>query len=320
MRKNRKNEILQKLLHTHNFVSGEEISKSLNISRVMVNRYIKELTKEGFEIEAQKNKGYKLNIIPDVIYKSLIEDKLNNTKYNIIILDEVDSTNSFAISNIEKLQDRTVIIAKNQVLGKGRMGRSWISEKDKDITMSIILKPNIQIDNLFKYIVYTSLAVFKSLKDFDIDDIFIKWPNDIIYKNKKLCGILIETTIQLETKVLESIVIGVGLNVNSKISERIPTATSVSEILGFEVKRDVIISKILNNFENLLSSDFEKTFNEWKERVAYIGKEIILSSIDGDKKCKLLDVSKTGEIVVEEEGGTLKIYTSGEISLSSSLQ
>lgn len=318
MRTSRKEKVLEKLINSKFFISGEIISKELGISRTMVNRYIKELIKEGFEIDTKNNKGYKLKIVPDVLYKPLIENKLENKNYEIVILDDVDSTNNFAISNIQKFPDRTVVIAKNQTSGRGRMGRTWISEKDKDITMSIILKPNSPIDNLFKYVVYTSLAVFKTLKEFDIENISIKWPNDIIYKDKKLCGILIETTLELETKTIEAVIIGIGLNVNSRISNELPTAISVSEILGFEVKRNIIIAKILNIFERLINSNFESVLEEWKQKIAYLREYINIHLPNGEIRCKFLDISKTGEIIVEENG-TIKMYNSGEISLSSSL-
>lgn len=314
MKEDRKDRIIEILLAS-GFISGEVISSKLGISRVMVNRYIKELQYEGFDIEINKYKGYKLKNTPDKLYPSLV--KHNNPeiqKYKFLIFDELLSTNTYCLNNSQDLDDRTVVIANYQTQGKGRMGREWVSEKDKDITMSILMKPGCSVNEVIRYTVSLSLAVLDAIRDFDIDEVFIKWPNDIYYKDKKICGVLTETTIQYDTGIVENLVIGVGLNVNSTPSKFIPSATSLFEILGFEIKRTTIINKILGNFERNISTSYEVVFDRWKENIGFIGKKVVVRHGNEEIRCRFVDVSKTGEIIVEDNN-TIRKFGFGEVSL-----
>lgn len=312
-RRNKKEEVLEILLK-NDFVSGEYISSLLGISRVMVNRYVKELIAEGFEIETQKHRGYKLKAVPDVIYSSMITSRFDIKEYTVMIFNTLPSTNTYCLANADKLKDKTIVIARNQTQGRGRLDRSWYSEKDKDITMSILLKPNIPVDKVIKYTISVALSVFDALKDFDIEDIFIKWPNDIYYKDKKICGILTETTIQYDTGLVENLVLGIGLNVNSEVSKVIPTAISMYEILGYEIKRYTIIGKIISSFDNYIKLPYEELFEKWKKNLGLIGRKIILKVGNEEIKCRLIDVSKTGEIIVEENN-TIRKFGYGEVSI-----
>lgn len=312
-RRNKKEDVLEILLK-NNFVSGEYISKIVGISRVMVNKYIKELIREGFDIETQKHRGYKLKTVPDVIYPPMITSKFDIKDYTLITFDSLPSTNTYCLSNIDKLKDKTVVIARNQTQGRGRLNRTWFSENDKDITMSILLKPNIPVDKIMKYIISSTLSVLDAIKDFDIEEVFIKWPNDIYFKDKKICGILAETTLQYDTAIVENLVIGIGINVNSRISNIIPTAISMYEILGFEIKRYTIIGKIIQSFDNYIRLPYEELFENWRKNIGFIGRKIILRIGEEEMKCTLIDVSKTGEIIVEENN-TIKKFGYGEVSI-----
>jgi len=310
-----KDQIIYYLLFSSDFVSGDKISKSIGVSRTIINRYMRELILEGFNIEIHKKKGYKIISYPDVIYPSLIYSRLGelDKKYDVLVFNEIDSTNTYCLKNFDKLNDNTVLIGRNQTKGKGRFGREWISEKDKDITMSILVKPNKDV-SILHYTISSSLAVLKALNDFDISDLFIKWPNDIYYKDKKLCGILAETSMELTSKVVEAVVIGIGLNVNSLISSKVEGSISLYEILGFQIKRVSLISKVISYFNEFLNTSYEKLFLEWKKNMGYIGKKVVLRRGKEEIHCRLIDVSKSGEIIVEKDN-TVMMFDFGEISL-----
>ncbi len=310
-----KDRIINCLLTREDFVSGDVIAKEIGVSRTIINRYIKELLLEGFDIESRKKEGYKLVSYPDVLYPSLINFRLGelSRKYSIVIFDEIDSTNTYCLKNFDRMNDYTVLIARAQLSGKGRFGREWISEKDRDITMSILLKPNSEV-NVLKYIIASSLAVLRTLRSFDVSDLFIKWPNDIYYGGRKLCGILTETSIEMTSKVVEAIVIGIGLNVNSVISEKVENAISLYEILGFQVRRVFIISQILTYFDEFMNMNYDEIFSEWKENMGYLGEEIIVKRGDEELECRFVDVSRSGEIVVEKDR-KIMMFSFGEITL-----
>ncbi|MCX8029358.1 MAG: biotin--[acetyl-CoA-carboxylase] ligase [Brevinematales bacterium] len=312
MRQNLKDRVVELLL-SGDVVSGNVISTKLGISRVMVNRYIKKLVNEGFDIQIMKHLGYKLNSYPDVIYPSIIKSKLGSS-FSIVVFDELDSTNTYALRNADSIQDKTVIISDHQTKGRGRFDREWFSEKCKDVTMSIVFKPNIPVEKIIKYTISSSLAVLDALKDFDIGNAFIKWPNDIMYEDKKLCGILTESTIEYTTGLVEVLVIGIGLNVNSNPSRYIPNAISIYEILGFEVRRTSIISKILYNLDANIKLSYEELYMRWRENMGYIGKKVILKYEGTEISCRFVDVSRSGEIIVEDNN-TIRKFSFGEVSL-----
>lgn len=311
MKRNRKDEVIEALLKG-GMVSGVAISELLGISRVMVNRYIKELQREGFGIEVRRHVGYRLYNVPDVIYPSLL--KLKDLRYNFLVFDALSSTNTYCLRNSDSLKDRTVVIAREQTQGRGRFGRNWYSERDKDVTMSIFLKLGVPFDKVIRYTISVSLAVLDAVRDFDIDEVFIKWPNDIYWRNKKLCGILAETLLQCDTGIVDVLVLGVGLNVNSSPSKVLPWAVSMYEILGFEVKRSAIIRKILINFESNISQPYDSVFERWRASMGFVGKRVVLVSGDERIECRFIDVSKSGEIIVEENG-TIRKFGFGEVSL-----
>ncbi len=311
--------ILSKLIEKKSFVSGEEISKELNISRTMVWKYVEQLIKEGIEIESSPKKGYKILKIPEMIIPTFIKSKLHTKRIGkkIILFEEIDSTNTYCMANSDNLEDGTVVITKHQIRGKGRFGREWISSKDKDITMSILLKPNKSLENIFKITASASLAVLYAVRDFDLDTpekFGIKWPNDIYYESKKLCGILSEVKLEYSSRITEAVVIGIGLNVNSTISEKINNATSLFEISGYEISRNSIISKILNYFESILEDDFSKTFENWKSNLLYLGKNIYVIHGDTVIYGKFIDVNTEGNLILDINGD-LKMFTYGEISI-----
>ena len=152
----------------------------------------------------------------------------------LIQLDEVDSTNTYLqnlINNNEKEIEGVVVVADNQCLGRGQRGNSWSSESGRNLMFSIFLKPAIEVENQFLISKICSLGVIDFLKNKGLDNVKIKWPNDIYFRNKKLSGILIENSIK-GNKIANSI-IGVGVNVNqTKFSSSLTNPISLKKVLG----------------------------------------------------------------------------------------
>ncbi len=169
---------------------------------------------------------------------------------NIYIFDSINSTNSKAIIEANNnAKDGSVFIAEYQSAGNGRIGRSWFSEKNKDVLMSILLYPNLQNKDISKLTLIAGLSICKILiEEFSLD-CKLKWPNDIIIGKKKLCGILTKSLIS--DKKPQAVVIGIGLNVNSKNYplELSHKATSISLESGYLIDRSKLIAQILNRFE-----------------------------------------------------------------------
>lgn len=306
------------------FISGQKISESFGVSRAAIWKYINALKEEGYKIESVSKKGYRLVSSPDILTYEEIKDKLT-TKYigrTLYHYDTIDSTNIKAKDLASKgVKDGTIVISEEQTMGKGRLGRSWASPKYKGIWMSIILKPNIKPEKLARVTQIGAAAVTKAVRNMGIEA-FIKWPNDIVIGNKKVCGILTEMNCELNR--INYLVVGIGINVNLEmkdITEEISNiATSLLIESGNKVDRKKLVADILNIFEEMYQ-DFIKTgylgkaLDICRKYSILIGKEVRI--IDGNKemKAKVLGLSDEGELLVDFGDGKEKKLISGEVSV-----
>lgn len=244
-------------------------------------------------------------------------------KYKIYLYDTLESTNDKAKELIEDEDEGTVVIANNQTKGRGRLGREWISSKDKDILLSIILKPNLKPQEMQGIVLVASVAVNMALRDIGIIS-QIKWPNDIVIDGKKVCGILMEVC--SSGGLTNHAILGIGINVNQDF-EDIPEelkdkSTSLKIILNKEVDKDKLIRYLLNRFRDYYMNynnkmHIDEILSIYKENSLVIGKDIYV--IQGKKKIRkgrAIDIKRNGELVVRFPDGIEDIY-SGDISIRS---
>ncbi|MDP4146658.1 MAG: biotin--[acetyl-CoA-carboxylase] ligase [Bacillota bacterium] len=309
---------------TDNFVSGQNISDKLGVSRAAIWKYINQLKEDGYVIESVSKKGYKLISSPDLLTSEELSSLLN-TNYigkNIIHFDSIDSTNNKAKELANHGEgEGTVVFAEEQTLGRGRLGRSWVSPKYKGAWMSIILRPQIDPYNISLITQVGAAAVGKAMKDLDID-VCVKWPNDLILNRKKVCGILTEMSGELNQ--MNHVIIGIGINVNQDLedfpSDVYNVATSVKIEKGHEISRKILVAKILNYFEEFYSDfitnlDAKNCLRFCKENSILIGKEINITRKDETFIAKAIDLNDRGELVVRYHDGRIENLISGEVSL-----
>jgi len=308
----------------NNFVSGQKISENLGVSRAAIWKYINIIKEDGYEIEAISRRGYRITSSPDILTFEEIKDFLN-TQYigrNIVYYDSIGSTNSKAKDLAEKNEEHgTVIISEEQTLGRGRLGRNWVSPKYKGIWMSIILRPNIISQNVSQITLVGAAAVHKALLDMGIKT-GIKWPNDIVLNSKKVCGILTEMSGEIDH--VNYLVMGIGINVNLE-KEDIPeeledVATSIKLESGKDVERRILLANILNIFERLYmdfveNGNIKETIDICRKNSILIGKEIQLVNRGKVTIAKAIDISDQGELVVENYKGIVEHIVSGEVSI-----
>ncbi|MCY6372137.1 biotin--[acetyl-CoA-carboxylase] ligase [Clostridium ganghwense] len=320
-----KEQIINLLKENENtFVSGQKISESLGVSRAAIWKYMKAIKEDGYEIESVSRKGYKLVSSPDLLTFEEVKGNLN-TAYigrNIIYFDSIDSTNNKAKECArEGAEEGTVVIAEEQTMGRGRLGRNWTSPKYKGIWMSIILRPDIDPINVSKITQIGAAAVAMATKDMGIDA-FIKWPNDIVMNGKKVCGILTEMSGELNK--VNYVIMGIGINVNiekEEFPEEIKEVASSLKIQNGEyIKRKELVSRVLNNFEKLYEEfireeNISKSIKVCRERSILLGKEVRIIDRGKTTKAKALELSEDGKLVVQYEDGKIKEIISGEISV-----
>ena len=313
--------LIKWLKESDDFISGEEISKRLGITRASVWKHIKNLKDLGYEIEGVSRKGYKLISSPDIIIPDEVLQGLN-TKFigrEIKHFQEIDSTNNFAKTLDGSAPDGTVIVAEKQTGGKGRLGRVWSSLKG-GLYFTLFLTPKIDPMKASKLTQVAAAALVKVLRDKNINA-EIKWPNDIYLNGKKLTGIL--TEMKCEIDCINYIIIGIGINVNIDSSgfndEVKETATSLLIEEGHKFNRTEILTSFLNIFENLYvdvieNDDFSDVVSLCRKYSMLIDKQAYW--INGKNKVKVtcLGLNDNGELVVKTENGEEKSILSGEIT------
>jgi BirA family biotin operon repressor/biotin-[acetyl-CoA-carboxylase] ligase len=228
----------------------------------------------------------------------------------IIKLNAIDSTNTYlkAMTSVTLPKDFTVVVAEQQTEGRGQMGTNWQSEQDKNLTASVFkaLK-GFNIERQFYISMAVSLAVCKALISLQIPQLRIKWPNDILSANKKICGILIENVIKHNQ--FQGSVIGFGLNVNQKHFNNLPQASSLTLLTGNLYNKDEVLSKILTELQYYFKLLESKNYKELKAQYeAHLFRK--------DKPSTFKNTSNetfSGIIKGVEDNGKLKVWTENDI-------
>ncbi|MEG0453652.1 MAG: biotin--[acetyl-CoA-carboxylase] ligase [Coprobacillus sp.] len=245
------NKILKILNQNKNeYISGQMMSSQLNVSRMSISSYIKKLKEKGYHIKTSTKKGYCLTEDNDVIFIEDIKNNIHSFYQNIEYYDEVTSTND--MMKINNYHEGDVIIAESQSKGRGRNGKSFYSPKQKGIYLSLLLKPELTVYDSLKITACCAVAVVRTIqKNYPLEP-KIKWVNDIMLHDKKVCGILCEATLEMNTGKLDSMIVGVGINVHAyeKPDDIKDIATSLEDEIDIFVERQKIIIDFLNEFYN----------------------------------------------------------------------
>lgn len=322
--------ILQKLRENiSEYISGEKLSEELRVSRTAVWKYIRELKKEGYEIESSSKKGYRLVCVPDILSREEIGYGLNTKKIgkDILYFDVIDSTNNYAkkIAS-DGCEEGTVVVADRQTSGRGRLGREWNSLEKAGIWMSVILRPTIAPEDVQVITLAASVAVVSAIKEVTGIQAGIKWPNDIVLGGKKVCGILTEMNSEMER--VNFIVLGIGINVN-QLTDHFPPelrdiaislkAFACEENIEAVFRRSDIIKSILSHLERVyykINMDCTvDIINEWRKYSVTIGKEIKVIIKDRQYIGIAENITDDGKLVVNCMDGVKREVLSGEISV-----
>ncbi|MGI1690705.1 biotin--[acetyl-CoA-carboxylase] ligase [Thermoanaerobacter uzonensis] len=303
------------------YISGQKLSEQLNVSRTAIWKHINELKNEGYQIEAHHKLGYMLASEPDLLIYEEVSPYLttNFIGKNYIHKLVIDSTNNFAKEIASRVPDGTVIIAEEQTAGRGRLGRSWISQKGCGIWMSIILKPNIQPQEAINLTQVAAISVVKAIEEVFHVESKIKWPNDIILNNKKVCGILTEMSSEIDK--INYVIIGIGVNVNcDNFPEELKgKATSLYLETNSKVDRKKLTASILNNLEFYYNAYLQKGFEYIRpiciEKSITIGRQIKVIANEGEIEGKAVTIDNNGSLVVETKEGKRLSIMSGDVSV-----
>jgi BirA family transcriptional regulator, biotin operon repressor / biotin---[acetyl-CoA-carboxylase] ligase len=319
-----------KFLQTHNteYLSGQDLSDVLRISRVAIWKHIKKIQDLGYTVESKQKLGYKLTENSDILFPwevtSELKTKLIGQK--AYYFDSIDSTQNQALKMANEPENNgAVIIAATQTGGKGRTGRKWISPKG-GIWFSIILHPKFDISITTLFPIASSLALSKAIENtFEITP-ELKWPNDLTIKGKKIAGILVDAA--FESNKIESLVLGVGINFNVDVKAIKKTLKDTPNFYGVtslsEQNKKVKPIQLLQNFfvelekiyELLNKKQTKKIILEWTKRSSTLGKNVEINTTDGKIKGKATKIDEDGALIILNKNKTQKVIAGDIIHLS----
>lgn len=260
-----------------------------------------------------------ININPNRLQESLQTKQLGR---KIFYANSVSSTNKWA-KKLAKLEasEGTVVVARTQTSGHGRLGRKWISPAG-GLWFSVILRPNFDVDKVAKLVFVASLAVAEVLHELYGLDVETKWPNDVLIDGKKVCGILAETSTQ--NKKASYVVVGIGINANFDVKKSLPqklweNTLSLETKLGQKIRLEELFRALLEKLEDIyhrfLKTDFTLILGEWKKHARFLGHEVEVTSGSGKLRGLAVDVDDDGSLIIKTRDGTIKHVLVGDISV-----
>ena len=301
------------------YIPVEEMESTLEITQTEIDEKIQQLIAEGYKIDTKQSQ-YRLTGAPNLLLPYEIKKNLN-TEFlgkNIHFFKEVNSTNDVArkLAN-EGAAEGTIVIAESQRSGKGRRGKKWISPSG-GVWMTIILRPDIEPTKAPQLTLVTGVAVAETLNQECGLNIGIKWPNDILIGDKKVCGIL--TEVKTKNGKVDYVVVGIGIDLNMDISNFPPElqggATSLKEELDREIRSVELVQRFLLHFEHyykqFTEGNFRSILNEWRKLSSTIGTYVELHKKGRNVYGEAVGINKDGKLILELDDGSLKKIISGE--------
>lgn len=316
-------EILQLLRdHSSDFLSGEEISRRLKVSRTAVWKRIQRLRTLGYEIEATTRSGYRLIRSPDLLTPSEINPILK-TKWigkRIHHFETLDSTNSKAYElALKGAEEGEVVIAESQEKGKGRLGRQWFSPPFLNIYVSLILRPKIPPHQASLVTLMAAVATADAIRNFSGILPMIKWPNDVLFRGRKVAGLLNE--IHSEVDRIHFVILGIGVNLNmdeKMFSKEIRNiATSLKIETGQTVSRKDFLQSLFLELEKWYAMFSEQgsalILKAWRDRAHIKGKQVKVTSFGETLVGRAIDIDSDGALILETKGGRQNRVVAGDI-------
>ena len=303
--------------HRSEFLSGQDMSDILKISRVAVWKDIKKIRSLGYKIESKQNIGYRLVDssklpLPWEIKEDLNTEFLGNRIY---YFNTIDTTQNFAMNIASKKnEDGSVVISKKQTGGRGRMNRKWKSPVG-GIWMSIIIHPKFEVTYATLVPIATSLAICTAIEKTLKINTKLKWPNDVTIKGKKVAGVLINASII--SNQIENMILGIGINFKINPNElknsikKTPNFYGVTTLVKKNQSMSPLIKQFLHELENVLqlinSGQIKKIRDGWTKRSSTIGRNVSIMTNEGHKNGKAIRIDNEGGLIISKGKKTDRI-------------
>lgn len=313
--------LLSLLAGSDEYISGEDISRRLGVSRTAVWKYVEDLRRVGYVIEAIPRRGYRLVARPDKLLPTEIRAGLVTVKLGQVVhyFSRVNSTNDVARELARQGADEgTLVVAEEQTDGRGRRGRSWVSPPGTDIFASLILRPNLLPARAPLLTLTTAVAGAEAIRGLTGLPAAIKWPNDLLINGRKVAGILTEMSAEIDT--IFYVIVGIGINVNtvSFPADIGAIATSLALESGQPFSRRRLLQLFLQQLErwyHTLLDRREEVLQRWRELSLTLGREVTVYSPNFTVYGRALNIDQEGALLLETDLGEQVRILSGDVSL-----
>lgn len=318
--------ILQHLWqHQDQWVSGEELSGQLGISRTAINKHIGHLRSAGYTIESSPKKGYQFRAASPHLLTSEIHHNLHTRllgQEEIYCLESVESTNEYARKlAMDGAAEGTLVVTGNQVQGRGRRQRPWFSPSGSSVSFSLILRPRMSASDAPRIAQTAAVAIATALEGLIGKSVHIKWPNDILIDGRKVAGILAEMSTEMDS--VEFLILGVGINVNTDANDFPPelgeTATSLricgSQTFHLASVVRACLESLEQYYSGLLSEGFAPIAANWSRRCAIEGKRIQAHMVERTIEGVVQGMDHDGALLLKDDTGHLWHLLAADVTL-----
>lgn len=306
------------------YLSGQRISAQLGVSRAAVWKAVEALRKDGYGIDSRSNCGYRLVRVPDVMTREALSDTgTRQVGRRVLYYDSLDSTNNeIKRLSIDQVENGLAVIADCQTGGRGRRGRSFLSPAGKGLYLSVLMQPRCSVEELSMLTAWSAVALCSAVERACGVRPGIKWPNDLVMQNRKLCGVLTELEVEAETGLPRYVIVGIGTNVLQTEAdfgpEVAPIAISLEQALGQAPARTALAKEILRAMDDLYR-DFpqEKAqyLEQYRRDCLTLGRPVTVLRPSGARNGFGTGINKDFSLTVRWEDGTEEALSAGEVSV-----
>ena len=306
-----KDDILYELLNSDGYISGEALAEKYGKSRAAVWKAIKMLNKNGYKTEAVTNKGYRLtdcNLVSAGSIKALIKRDID-----VIHYPSIDSTNNCCKRLLAQgKQGRFLVVADQQTAGRGRQGKSFYSPALTGIYFSLVLRPQTSLKNAVTATTAAAVATCKAIEKLTDKKPKIKWVNDVFVDGKKVCGILTEAITDFEAGIVDSVIVGIGINLSTV---DFPADVENAGCLDASINKNALVAEIVKNLDDIAGGDYKGFIDYYRSHSLVIGQKIKFIQNGRVTPATALAIDETGGLEIELENGERTVLRSGEISI-----
>ncbi|MDA7742128.1 bifunctional biotin--[acetyl-CoA-carboxylase] ligase/biotin operon repressor BirA [Francisellaceae bacterium] len=306
------------ILSDLNFHDGTALGEQLGISRAAIWKMIQKLQNYGVTIQSIKGKGYQIDAPLWLLDAKMIQEESKLPELELMTFEEVNSTNTYLMQH--KASSPQACLAEHQTLGKGRFDRAWASPFGQNIYLSVALQLHQDMSTLGGLSLAIGIEVCELLENLYAltCPLSLKWPNDILYDDKKLAGILVEA--QVEANGSCRLIIGIGININMVSQQEIPTPwTSIKQIIQKDINRNTLAANLIssihdcaNNFDSKGLTHYQ---TRWNERDYLHGKAVTLKHFKNGVSGVAEGIDAQGHLLIKLSDGEQKTFSSGETTL-----